>query len=412
MKEFKAKKPNGELYRGVYYREHPTRKHGLFSDKYYLIRYWARGKTQNEGIGWASGGVKPSDAEGRLIEIKAALNSGSYETPAEKKEREKHEQAQKQAIYELEEKDKITFQEFWKNVYYPAAEAIKRAETSRREGQHFRTWLKPVIGKKPLKDIAPFDLRRVRSDMTKKGRSPRTQQYVTATFRQAWNMAKREGLVIGDYPGKGEKFPTFDNARTRFLTKDEAITLLNKLKEKSVNLHDQALLSLHCGLRFGEVASLTWGKVDFKNETLFVDGKGGFSRYAFMTQEVRAMLGQRNKGQGNDEFIFKDTRHGGQIKKVSNEFFRTLKNLEWNKNVADPRQRICFHTLRHTFCSWHVEAGTPLYHVAKLAGHKNLTMTQRYSHLAPDSLRSVTKVLNGTLTPKKRADVISIKEDN
>ena len=244
--------------------------------------------------------------------------------------------------------------------------------------------------------------------MKKAGRSPRTIQYVNATFRQAWNMAKREGLVSGDYPGKGDRIPTFDNARVRFLSQEEAVKLLQALKKRSIILHDQALLSLHCGLRFGEVASITWGRVDFKQGTIFVDGKGGRSRHVFMTDEVRSMLNGLHQEQDNDVLLFPDTLHGGLQKKVSTTFFRVLKDLGWNDQVSDPRQRICYHTLRHTFCSWLVAAGTPLYHVAKLAGHANLKMTERYSHLTPQGLRDVTSILNGTLTPKEDAQVIDV----
>lgn len=409
MKDYQATRTNGEPYRGVRYREHATRRHGIGADKYYFLKFWARGRTMTEGVGWASEGIKPSDAHKRLIEIKAAIKAGTYETPTERKARAEAERMKRQVKMEQEQREQITFGKLWHETYYPAAETTKRPETLRRENQHFRTWLEPTIGDRLLKDLVPLDMRRIRSNMQKAGRSPRTVQYVNATFRQAWNMAKREGLVSGDYPGKGDRIPTFDNSRVRFLSQEEAITLLEALKKRSINLHDQALLSLHCGLRFGEVAGLTWGRMDFDNGTIFVDGKGGRSRHVFMTDEVRTMLEGRKEWQGNDTLLFPDSRNGGVQKKLSSVFFRVLKDLGWNAQVTDPRQRICYHTLRHTFCSWLVQAGTPLYHVAKLAGHRTLKMTERYSHLAPDSLRGVTRILNGTLSPKQDEKIIDLK---
>lgn len=130
-----------------------------------------------------------------------------------------------------------------------------------------------------------------------------------------------------------------------------------------------------------------------------------------MADEVRAMLvlEGRNEGQGNDVLLFPDLRHGGVQKKVSTVFFRVLNELKLNEGVTDPRQRVCYHSLRHAFCSWLVAGGTPLYHVAKLAGHRTLKMTERYSHLAPDSLRGVTSILSGTLSPKKEnAEVVEL----
>ena len=63
------------------------------------------------------------------------------------------------------------------------------------------------------------------------------------------------------------------------------------------------------------------------------------------------------------------------------------KKLGYNEGIVDRRQRVCFHTLRHTYASWAVMAGVPIFIVAKALGHKTIAMTQRYSHLAPDSHR-------------------------
>ena len=57
-----------------------------------------------------------------------------------------------------------------------------------------------------------------------------------------------------------------------------------------------------------------------------------------------------------------------------------------------------FHTLRHTFTSWLVMAGTPLYTVGKLLGHSTSAMTERYSHLAPNHMQEAIKALEAAMT--------------
>ncbi|MDR1489185.1 MAG: tyrosine-type recombinase/integrase [Desulfovibrio sp.] len=52
-----------------------------------------------------------------------------------------------------------------------------------------------------------------------------------------------------------------------------------------------------------------------------------------------------------------------------------------NEGVTDARQKVVFHTLRHTFASWQVMRGVPLYDVAKLMGRNTIVMTQRYATL-------------------------------
>lgn len=53
-----------------------------------------------------------------------------------------------------------------------------------------------------------------------------------------------------------------------------------------------------------------------------------------------------------------------------------------------------FHDLRHDFCSKLVQAGIDLYTVKELAGHKDITTTQRYAHLSPGRLHDAVSVLD------------------
>jgi site-specific recombinase XerD len=68
---------------------------------------------------------------------------------------------------------------------------------------------------------------------------------------------------------------------------------------------------------------------------------------------------------------------------------RAWKTLLKRARIEDFR----FHDLRHTFASYLVMSGVDLRSVQELMGHKTLTMTQRYSHLAPGHLRSAVENL-------------------
>lgn len=51
------------------------------------------------------------------------------------------------------------------------------------------------------------------------------------------------------------------------------------------------------------------------------------------------------------------------------------------------------HTLRHTCASRLVQKGVSIYKVQKFLGHKDIRMTERYSHLAPSDLDDVARAL-------------------
>lgn len=255
-----------------------------------------------------------------------------------------------------------------------------------------------------MKDLSPFHLEKIKSKMTKKGRAPRSIEYTLAIIRQVFNYARKNDLFNGDNPVGKIKIPRTDNRRVRFLTHEEAATLLTKLKEKSKKVHNMALLSLHTGARAGEIFCLTWGCVDLETGTMLLkDTKNTLSRTAFMTDAVKKMLaGIKPDNAGRDDLVFPG-KSGVKIVQISQTFSRVAADL-FNKGVDDPRQRVFFHSLRHTYASWLVTEGVDLYRVKELLGHKDLTMTQRYAHLAPDTLRGAVNILEEALKPKKEEE--------
>ena len=415
--------------KGIFYKEHPSRKHGVKKDRMLILRYTIGGKTRTESFGWLSKGLSEADAENKIRDFRVNYKSGSGPTSladekeilrqalqAEKEQRRKEEQTHLE-----EEKRNISLSKFFTTVYFPHAKAEKKPDTYGTEERLFRLWIKPVIGKLPFNEIAPFHLDKIKNNMRKGKRkdtyknskprplAPKTILHALALIRQVWNHARRDGLVTGDWPGKDVKKPKFDNRRVRFLTKDEADRLFTALFNVSKQLRDIALISLHCGLRAGEVFALTWDCVDLKNETmLLIDPKNTKTRTAFMSPDVLSMLAERKKKSTGRGLVFHNQK-GKQINGVSAAFSRLVSRLGLNNGVTDPRRKVFFHSLRHTYASWLVEEGVPLYTVKELLGHETLAMTARYSHLGENALRDATRTLATALQAKKDEKIVSIK---
>jgi integrase len=292
----------------------------------------------------------------------------------------------------------------------------------------YENHLKARFDNKRLDEISPFDLERMKSEMAKSGIAPKTISHCLGLLRAMYNKSIEWNLYQGENPVKKIKMPTVQNARDRFLSMEEAEKLLMALKRnpqikkeyketKDPKLHDIALLSLHTGARAGEIFNIKKQDVDFENELIALrDTKNTETRYAPMTVEVKKMLKRRienlhsndNKepSDNSNSYIFTD-KDGNKINEVSNAFNRIVNDLGFNNGVTDPRQRVVFHTLRHTFASWLAIQGTPLYTIAKLMGHKSIAMSERYAHLSPDHKKDAVNAVVAALKKQKKATEIS-----
>jgi integrase len=399
----------GTNYPGVRYREHPSRKHGIQKDRYFSIYYKVGGKRREEALGWASEGWTAAKAAQTLAELKKAQTVGEGPCSlAEKRKLAAEKRQAEETARVIEARENITLAQVW-GKYLPVAQANKAAHTAYAEEAAYRLWLSPTLADKPLRDIKPIHLERIKKTMTEAGRSAQTVRHVLAALRQVFNFAKRHGLYAGDNPVSLVKKPMTDSRRLRFLTHGEAEHLLAALAERESNVHDMALLALHCGLRAGEIFSLTWGDVDLERGVLILrDTKSGKTRAAYVTEAVAAMLADMDRRDHND-LVF-PSANGGRIVQISETFNRVVTALGLNNGVTDPRQKVVFHTLRHTFASWLVEQGIDLYSVKELMGHGTLAMTERYSHLSPDKLRRAIKTLEASLDkPQGKVMPLSVK---
>lgn len=394
---------------GVRYRKHVTRKHGVQKDRYYTIRYKLNGKDREESLGWASEGWTEKKAYDRVKELKENQKVGEGpQTLAEKRDIEAKRKEADRALKQRIEKNTLTFGDFFEKTYLPQVKA-DRPKSARADEGLYNKWLKPAISALTFSQISPFHIEKLKKSMSEVGRAPRTVEYCLAIVRQVFNYAHDVGVYAGGSPTAGVKRPKIDNARMRYLTPKEADILLQALKEKSTTVHDMALLSLHCGLRYGEIAGLQWQDVDLNKSALTIrDAKTG-SRTTFMTATVAEMLKSRAAGLDDGEskpadFVFPARgEKKGQKPIMSQTYFRVVKDLGFNDGITDRKLKVTFHTLRHTHGTLLYEATHDLYLVQKSLGHKTGVMAQRYAKMTESRLRDAAQVMNQALEVKGTA---------
>ncbi len=395
-------------FNGIRYKEHPTRKHGVKPDRYYNLRFQSDGHSVDQSLGWASEGMTLHKAALVMADLKEELRlgKGSGKLSDRRKAQREAEEAAKAAAVE-QERMRTTYADFYAQHYKPEL-VHKKAGTAERERILQRLWILPVIGHRPIREIVPLDLERVKQHMLKAGRAHRTAHYALTVVRMVMGAAIKAGYFIGQNPVADVRKLKYDNRRTRFLSHEEADMLLTEIAKRSQLVHNMSLLSIHTGLRLGEIYSLRWSDVDVVHGVTTVrNTKSGRTRHVPMTERVKKMFTAMTEQSGTG-LVFPDRNGQRQKGNISNSFDRAVDALGLNNGVDDRRQRVTFHTLRHTCASWMAMAGVELYSIKEILGHQSIAMTERYSHLCPSRLKAAVGMMEAALEQGREAKVVTI----
>ncbi len=240
--------------------------------------------------------------------------------------------------------------------------------------------LKPTFAGKRLADITPFMIEQYKQTRKAQGRSEVTINRELAFLKNLFTQAITWGKVA-ENPVKQVRLFREDNARTRFLTEEEEASLLAHCNP---HLKPLVITALHTGFRKSELLSLRWANVDFRHRLIKVEAaytKTHEARSVPMTETLTATLKSLKMFAADDST---STVFG--YRNVTKTFARAV--------TRAGLVNFTFHDLRHTFASRLVMAGVDLATVKELMGHKHITMTLRYTHLAPGHKRSAIAVLD------------------
>ena len=179
-----------------------------------------------------------------------------------------------------------------------------------------------------------------------------------------------------------------DDQRDRFLSAEELVRLKEALDERTYRkgtndinktfyrLRIIVLIAVATGMRASEIFNLRWRDVMYNEGLIAVRAKlkGGKMRYVPMPSELAGELRRYPAVLGDDRIFPPKPGATAGRQRVEKSFADLLKRAE----IEDFR----FHDLRHTFASWYMMHGGDLYELAKILGHANIKMTERYAKLA------------------------------
>lgn len=285
----------------------------------------------------------------------------------------------------------LTFDQAWEAYDTQHLYTLKSAT-------HFRLAVKnhllPSFGGRRLENITSLDVERLKKDLGESGLSPQSIVHILGYLNRIYKQTFAWGMHQLPSPTMGVTRPKVQNARTRYLTREEASRLLDELHHRSPLWHDIAALSLATGCRLSEIRTLVRGKVDLMAGVMEVTGKTG-RRMVQLSEKAESILRPR-MNVPQSAFVFPSSR--GRLVHISaRSFRRAVEACKLNSPDTPREEKVVFHTLRHTFASWLAIEGVPLLVIAELLGHSSLEMTKRYSHLCPDNKKQAVDIVSRAL---------------
>lgn len=237
--------------------------------------------------------------------------------------------------------------------------------------RHAKYW-RPIFGDTNLSSITGEMIDNnlpTHNAKSKEPLAPATINKYRKTILRALSLAYKNNWINSiPYVGKLKE----PKIRVRWATKQQAQELLNNIS--IAWLRDVSLFALLTGARRTEILSMTWDKIDFQNKIAIVSNdiaKNGKARSLLLNEEAIRLLQDRRLI--NSKYVFVSS-NGSMLKDIDRRAFnRAAKEC----NLED----FHFHDLRHTWASWHVQRGTPLFTLKELGGWETLEMVQKYAHL-------------------------------
>jgi integrase len=267
--------------------------------------------------------------------------------------------------------------------------AVNHAETHLKSLEHYKTKdsiLREPFGERPAAEITP---QQINEWLTKHCRTPATANRYRAFISLAYRLGMENGKADSN-PARLVRLRAENNARLRFLSREEYKKLLDIFKRDNPDQIPAFVVSVYTGMRWGEQYSLTWAQVDLKRKVVrLTTTKNGSARNVPLNSvTLDALLGQRTiVPHEAEDMVFP---RPGPSSDCRWWFAPALVEAK----IAD----YTWHNNRHTFCSWLALAGVSIKEIQVLAGHKTITMAARYAHLSPEATASASERL--VIAPK------------
>jgi integrase len=202
--------------------------------------------------------------------------------------------------------------------------------------------------------------------------------FLSVVFEQC---RKEWGLAVSN-PVRQIRMPKPGKPRQRRLEAGEEEALLAECKASGAHyLHSFVVLAIETGMRFGELAGVTWANVNSEKHTIFLpDTKNGSARTVPLSTRALNAIHALPRSIGGRLF----TPKAGSIRSA---FLIALGKAQATQPDSVTFLRgLRFHDLRHEAVTRLFEKGLNPIEVGMVSGHRTMATLMRYTHLRSEEL--------------------------
>ncbi len=251
---------------------------------------------------------------------------------------------------------------------------LKRGLRSFSDVQRICRFLDPYLGSMMLNQINGDVVWSIVQGETKRGNKPATVNRTLSTMRALLRMARDEWQWIDNFPKI--RMLSGEVERDRWLLREEAERLIRVCPPHLAALVRYALAT---GCRASEITGLEWNRVDLDRRTAWLNHtKNGTPRGVPLNEDAIEVLREQIGKSLTHCFTYEGKPIRWQIT-----------NTAWHTALAAAGIKdFRFHDLRHTWASWHRQAGTSCDELKDLGGWKSRIMVDRYAKFSTENLLS------------------------
>ena len=314
--------------------------------------------------------------------------------------------------------------DFWMETF---ARSGRKATTCTNYKSYYNTYVKNTIGKKPIAKITKTDCQMIINKMIQEGKKHSTMANLKSCLNIVFECALDDDIIVKN-PAKNLQIPQTESKKRTAIERSQIDLFMDYVKknERYSYSYPEFVVLFNLGLRIGEMAALTWGDINFKDDTITINktvnryrkADYGFTMgvaspksktsvrtipmNAVVRKELLKLKMKNSFIQVNLPYVDDSGNIRGQVSGFvftnskgtvwSEPCFRKLikrivesYNIEAERNNWPQIEDFCPHMARHTYTTLAYSVGADVKVVSQNLGHASTAVTlDTYTHLTEE----------------------------